>query len=431
MDDLRSLLHKQPILGEMSPASIDALIQGGRQQSFHHGDILLQEGAVSDSAVLILEGELEVSVQTAYGPVTLTVMSGPALMGEIGVLANLPRTATVRALSAGQALWIDDQLFARLSEDHPAILRRIVAVLGQRIASFNQAIGFYTNALAALERDDLDPNLLDDLRNPPAELLSFAVTFRKMADQIVSRLARMREMASAAAIQRAMLPDPLPADGNGTRFTLFADMRAAKEVGGDFYDAFLITPDRLAITVGDVSGKGVPASLFMAVCQTVMRMLLRQESNLARAVSRADEMLDASNREFMFATFFVAVLDLPSGELTYCNCGHNPPLLMRGDICERLAAEDPPLAVASPHEYTMRTTRLSAGDSLLLYTDGVTEAHRSDNSLFGDERLSAVAHEPGRLDGLIGRIMQSVDTFADGRPQFDDMACVALGYHGG
>ena len=179
MDDLRSLLRKQPMLGELSPENIDALIRDGRQQSFNRDDVLLQEGAVSDSAVLILEGELEVSVQTAYGPVTLTVMSGPALMGEIGVLANLPRTATVRALSAGQALWIDDQLFARLSEDHPAILRRIVAVLGQRIASFNQAIGFYTNALAALERDDLDPRLLDDLRNPPAELLSFAVTFRK------------------------------------------------------------------------------------------------------------------------------------------------------------------------------------------------------------------------------------------------------------
>jgi CRP-like cAMP-binding protein len=427
MDDLRSFLRTQPLLGQMSPANLEDLVASGRSQAFAAGDVLLEEGAGSDSAVLVLEGEVEVSVRTTYGPVTLNVVAAPALMGEIGVLANLPRTATVRARGAGQALWIGGDLFTRIAQDDPAVLRQIVAVLGQRIAAFNQAIGFYTNALAALEREDLDPRLLDELRNPPPELLSFALTFRKMADQITARMARMREMASAAAIQRAMLPDPLPADPAG-RFALHAAMRPAREVGGDFYDAFLITPDRLAVTVGDVSGKGVPASLFMAVCQTVMRLLLREEPDLGRAVSRANEMLDANNREVMFATFFVGVLDLGSGALSYCNCGHNPPLLIRPDGAAWLGAKDPPLAVACPYEYGMQRTSLAAGDALVLYTDGITEAHRGDNALFGETRLAAAIAGP--LDGVIGRVMDAADAFAEGAPQFDDMACVVLGYAG-
>ena len=142
-------------------------------------------------------------------------------------------------------------------------------------------------------------------------------------------------------------------------------------------------------------------------------------------------MLDANNREAMFATMFAGMLDLTTGELTYCNCGHNPPLLLRAGRGTWLTGGNPPLAVASGHAFTTCTLAMVPGDRLLLYTDGVTEAHRADDSLFGEQRLTACAEAGGTLDGLIGRVMAAVDAFANGTPQFDDMACVALGYCGG
>src|SRR5690606_20192209 len=161
---------------------------------------------------------------------------------------------------------IGKDVFNSLADENPGILRHVVGQLGTRLKSLNSAIGVYTDALAALEKDVFDRSILDSLNNPSAELVNFAETFRRMAEQIALRQRQREELASAAAIQHAMLPEPLPRDRH-ERFDLFTAMRPAREVGGDFYDAFFLDRDRLVITIGDVSGKGVPASLFMAVCQ--------------------------------------------------------------------------------------------------------------------------------------------------------------------
>src|SRR5262249_48845979 len=155
------------------------------------------------------------------------------------------------------------------------------------------------------------------------------VADRIMAAQLAQKRAREAEMASAAAIQRAMLPNLQPNDLAEGRLDIFAHMIPAREVGGDLYDIVKLDGNGVAITIGDGCGKGVPASLFMAITQTVMRLVVRSSQNLQAEIGAANKLLVASNREEMFTTLFCGVLDVPSSAMTYCNCGHNPPLVLR------------------------------------------------------------------------------------------------------
>jgi phosphoserine phosphatase RsbU/P len=149
--------------------------------------------------------------------------------------------------------------------------------------------------------------------------------------------------------------------------------------------------NRVAITIGDVCGKGVPASLFMAVTQTVMRLVVRAGQNLQAEVGAANDLMVANNREEMFTTLFCGVIDAPSGTVTYCNCGHNPPLVLRRGqrTFEPLRACGPPLGMMNGMTYEPREIALASGDMLLLYTDGVTEAENRETAQFGMERLEA------------------------------------------
>lgn len=434
MDETRSRLRRHSLFRALPEEALESLVAQSTSTRFTAGDVLLEQGEASDSAIIVLDGELDVVARMATGPVKLARVGGMALLGEIGVLADLPRTATVEAVSDGRLLTIGKDAFSRLADENPAILRYVVSRLGDQIGAFNRAVAVYTNALAALEREEFEADMLEHLNNPSPELMNFAATFRRMADQIVLKQRHREEMASATAIQRAMLPDPLPVDPSG-RAALFAAMRPAREVGGDFYDAFQLDEDRLAVSVGDVSGKGVPAALFMAVCQTTIRVALREHGDdIARAVGHANDLLEAENKASMFATFFGAIVDLRTGRTRFCNCGHNEPALRRADgRLELLSTSGMALGMMGGATFESAEVTLGAGDRLLLYTDGLTEAHDPRGELFGDERLvEAVAqHGAGVFADLVPAIFSDVDAFTAGAAQHDDLTCIALGFSGG
>lgn len=429
---LISLLRTHPIFAPLSDSAIAQFVGQGRRMIVEAGEILIGQGDPSDCAFILLDGEADVYVETAYGPVVLNSLGHGQFFGEIGTLAAMPRTATVRARSTIEVLHIDGELILAIARSHPDLLLSVIRQLGERMVTINRAIGFYTQALAALERHDFDPSILDELLNPVPELLSFAHTFRRMAEQIILRRAHDQEMASAAAIQRAMLPAPLALAERDSRIDIYALIRPAREVGGDLYNYFPMGPDRIAIVIGDVSGKGVPASLFMGITQTVIQIALREIDDLATAVGRANQFLSRDNRKSMFATLFCGVLELSSGTLTYCNCGHNPPLVLRAaGACEGLATCGPALAVVAPVAYRPRTIVLAPGDRLLLYTDGITEAENATQEQFGEDRLAAACGAPcgAAAQDLVEEVVRRVDEFASGAPQSDDIACVALCYH--
>src|SRR5262249_12288364 len=214
------------------------------------------------------------------------------------------------------------------------------------------------------------------------------VADRIMAAQIARQRAHEAEMASAAAIQRAMLPRIQPSDFAEARLDIFARMIPAREVGGDLYDIVKLDGNRVVIMIGDVCGKGIPASLFMAITQTVMRLVVRSGQDFQAEINAANNMLVSNNREEMFTTLFCGVIDVSSGTMTYCNCVHNAPLILgRGGSFERLHNCGPPMGIISDISYVPRSIVLAPGDSLLLYTDGVTEAANSRSAQFGMERL--------------------------------------------
>jgi serine phosphatase RsbU (regulator of sigma subunit) len=256
------------------------------------------------------------------------------------------------------------------------------------------------------------------------------VADRIMAAQIAQRRAHEAEMASAAAIQRAMLPSLQPTDIAEGQLDIFADMIPAREVGGDLYDLVKLDGNRVVITIGDVCGKGVPASLFMAITQTVMRLVVQSGQEFQADINAANKLLVANNREEMFTTLFCGVIDAPSGTMTYCNCGHNPPLVLRRgeSTFEPLRNCGPPLGIVDSINYVPRSIALAPGDMLLLYTDGVTEAENAQSAQFGMERLEQAILEtrghPAR--GVVEHVIKRVAEFANGAPQSDDITCIAV-----
>jgi serine phosphatase RsbU (regulator of sigma subunit) len=256
------------------------------------------------------------------------------------------------------------------------------------------------------------------------------VAERIVAAQIAQERVREAEMASAAAIQRAMLPAMQSNASAKSGLDIFAHMTPAREVGGDLYDIVKLDESRLVITIGDVCDKGIPAALFMAITQTIMRLEVHSGEDLQAEIGSANKLLVANNRERMYTTLFCGVLDVPSGRLTYCNCGHNPPLILRrdGGIFESLTSCGPPLGIKATASYAPGFVELAAGDILVLYTDGVTEAETARSAQFGMERLqqTILAARGQGARGVVERILESVAQFTSGAPQSDDITCVAV-----
>jgi sigma-B regulation protein RsbU (phosphoserine phosphatase) len=429
----RSLLElatANPLLGQLSKDDRQSLIASGVLVTIADGEQLIRQGAPSDAAYLLVEGEVAVLVETAYGLVQLAKLGAGSLVGEVGVFTDVVRTATVRARGRIRAVRFDQNELIRAGTNNPAFLRSIMANLGQYIKTFNNALGFYTNALTAIEQETFDLRLLDDLMQPMPELVNFAETFRRMAKQVILRQEHRKEMVNAAAIQHAFLPDLPLSIPSAPNLDLHAEMLSAKEVGGDLYDLFLIDEQHLAITIGDVSGKGIPAALFMAVTQSVLRLVLRQGNELARHICAANELIISFNKESLFATLFCGVLHLPTATLAYCNCGHNPPIILRRgeESLQRLARTGPPLGLLAGAAYFIREIQLAGDDCLVLFTDGITEAFDESNQPYGDSRLEGtIKKEQGKpARDMITQIFDSVRQFAGDALQSDDMTCLAL-----
>ena len=295
-------------------------------------------------------GEVTVTADSPRGEIPVSTLKAPALVGELGSLARLPRSATARARTPVTVLQIGCDALAEVARATPSLLIDVIGRMGDRLRKINGAIGLYTHALAALERHEFDPALLEELRNPIPDLADFGQTFGRMAEQIVLRRQRDDEMASAAVIQRALLPkvDEFVAE---TGLDVSASMTPARDVGGDFFDLVRLADGRVAIGVGDVCGKGVPAALFMGITRTLIRINLRETPDLPGAILKANAYLANNNAAELFATLLYAAFDPRSGEIEYASCGHLPALLRRaGGAVETLPAGGLPVGLFDTSE---------------------------------------------------------------------------------
>src|SRR5271165_6605868 len=425
--ELRAAIRATSAFRDLSEAKVSFLIEAGELQTFDPHAILMVQGEPSDSVVLILTGEVVVTSDSARGVIPVSTMQAPCLVGETGALARLPRSATVRARTAVTALRIGRAALAEVARSTPSMLIDVIGRMGDRLRRVNSAIGLYTHALAALERHEFDPALLEELRNPIADLADFGQTFGRMAEQIILRRQRDDEMASAAVIQRALLPKVAEFAAE-TGLDVSAAMTPARDVGGDFFDFIRLDDGRVAFGVGDVCGKGVPAALFMGITRTLIRIHLRETPDLAAAILKSNAYIANNNAAELFATLLYAAYDPRSSEVEYCSCGHLAGLVRRaGGAVESLEAGGLPVGLFDNLKVKVRKAALRPGDLLFLYTDGVTEAEDAERSEFGAERLIDLLAEAkaARAAESIALVNRAVKDFAGGQPQFDDVTCLA------
>jgi phosphoserine phosphatase RsbU/P len=427
---LRAAIRATSAFRDLSDDNVSFLIEAGDLRTFAPDAILMAQGEQADAVMLILAGEVTVTTDSARGVIPISTIKAPCLVGETGALAQLPRTATVRACTEVAALCIGRAALAEVARAAPSMLIDVIGRMGERMRRIYGAIGLYTHALGALERHEFDSALLDELRNPIPDLADFGQTFGRMAEQIILRRQRDDEMASAAVIQRALLPK-VGEFAAETGVDVSASMTPARNVGGDFFDLIRLEDGRIAFGVGDVCGKGVPAALFMGITKTLIRINLRETPDLPAAILKANAFLINNNAAELFATVLYAAFDPRSGEVEYCCCGHLPALLRRADgAVETLPAGGLPVGLFDHLKVKARQTAMREGDLLFLYTDGVTEAADAEARQFGEQRLlDLLARSTGaNAAEVIARVNAAVGEYSQGEPQFDDVTCLAIAH---
>ncbi len=317
-------------------------------------------------------------------------------------------------------------LLAKLNElQNPAIKTVMVSAYGDmdniRTAMNNGAYDFVTK-----------PVDFADLARTIEKTLNEINLIRKSLQEHKQLVAIQHDLETARSIQLGILPKTFPAFPGRDEFDIYAAMEAAKEVGGDLYDFFMIDHNHLGIVIGDVSGKGVPAAIFMAVSRTLIRATALKGQSPASCFNYVNSLLCVESVNSMFVTAFYGILDLTTGELVYANAGHNFPYVTNsaGEVRPIEGSGGIPLGLMDFKPYEMHTTTINPGDMILLYTDGVTEAMNKEEELYSEERLEKFlsANSAAPLKDLTGNLFAEIHSYANGMEQSDDITTLAVRY---
>ncbi len=231
-----------------------------------------------------------------------------------------------------------------------------------------------------------------------------------------------------------MIPSTFPPYPDLPQVDLFAFLKSAREVGGDLYDFFLIEKTKFCFAIGDVSGKGVPASLFMAVTRTLLRTIADKVDSPGEIVNILNKSLTANKTNNMFVTFFLGIIDLETGKLDYCNAGHNQPFLVKknGEVIKFNIADGIPLGFFSSYEYPESTMMLDAGDKIVAYTDGVSEAEKSEEEMYSEDDIETIlrAHADKNPREIVNLMLAEIEQYVGDYPQSDDITMMAVSYNG-
>lgn len=369
------------------------------------GTPLLLPGEINQFLYFLLDGELEVCFnKQASDPI---VLRPGQVTGELSVIDGGVVTALVRAGTSSQLLVMHEDIFWQEMVASPESARQVMRMMARRLRSTADRLVRNAREKVALEAIE-------------------------------------KELKLAREVQASMLPRRFPLFGDRQDFAVHAAMEPAKDIGGDFYDAMLIGPDTLLLAVGDVSGKGVAAALFMVRVMTALRAALlagasiagaaAAGSSLATVLGQVNDRLAADNDAGMFATLFAGVVDLSSGRIDYVNFGHLLPYF--AEPAGRLQVVDIEaggvFGVVEGMRGATGSRILRPGARLVLYTDGVTEAMDRDGVLYGDDRLARLLDELADAGpvAIVDAVKSGIETYAEGEPQADDITVLTFAYLG-
>ena len=299
----------------------------------------------------------------------------------------------------------------------------------------------FTNAVNEVAYGKLDAEL-PKIKSKD-EMLRLYNSFRKMQKSLTFQMDELkqvneqkgrieRELQIASNIQKSMLPKIFPPYPERDDIDIYGQQTPAKAVGGDLFD-FYIRDEKLFFCIGDVSGKGIPASLVMAVARSLFRTLSMHEPHPDRIITQMNDRMSEDNELNMFVTLFIGVLDLPTGRLRYCNAGHNAPLLLNqaDNLKQKVflpCDSNLPIGIMGGWKFTQQETNIVPGTTLFLYTDGLTEAENIEHELFGEERM--INAVPFAFDSkeIIDSVTEAVQAFTGDAEQSDDLTMLTICY---
>ncbi len=361
---------------------------------------------------------------------------------------HMPRDRLDRLLEDYVALGLAAALAAFL-------IGAVTATLSAR--RITRPVAALTRAAVEMDRGDFAPDALDPFGDRRDELGGLIRTFQTMAREVQARREHLEalvaertqdlerknalldeanrrmeeELAAAHSLQHAILPKNLPMDA---AYSGDAVMTPAREMAGDFYDYFTLPDGRLGLVIADVAGKGVAAAFFMAITRTVMRSTAQEIEGASECIRAVNDRISSENPHDLFVTLFYGILDPATGELTYANAGHNAPFLIRrnSDIETLPLTDGVAVGIMPELEYEERTLNLGLGDTLFMYTDGISEAMNAKGEMFNESRLESVLSVgPGSsVDTVIGNVTVAVGEFVGEAEQSDDITCLVLRYNG-
>lgn len=397
-----------------------------------HGQLLGHPTLIKPNAKEVLPATLALPPGLPLDAITRAESGKPQQVGKYYVQTLLVSNAPFRLVLVVPAA---DLLVSALKSGMPTVV-----LLVGGLALIFLLSSWLTRREAILPAQQLVRYIEDESRGAalsiprvPAAWRPWFETIRRVFNANSQLASIQQELDVARRMQQSIVPTRFPSRPD---LKLFARMIPAKEVGGDFYDYFWLSDTRIGIVIADVSGKGVPAALFMAVSRTLLRATATATATEAAGpgacLTLTNDLLSQENDATMFVTLFYGIIDLTTNELSYANGGHNPPLLMdpAGAVTVLPQTGGMALGVMEGMPYSERSVTLEPGSLLLLYTDGVTEAFNPENEEFSEARLITTLGECVDLpvEDTLERIVLAVTAFANKAPQSDDITCLAVRY---
>ena len=418
------------------------------------GEVLFRQGDPAESLFFIEEGELAVMLEVpGAGRVPVRRFGPGQCLGEMALYRSDRRTATVEALSEAHLRKLTSNDLIAMERDDPTLAlsmhRHIAALLAERVTYSNvelkDPLARLAHAIRGLAANDFADTGWDRTGVSLAakrgdEVGAIAQSLEFLVDRLHEHIDELRrataareaiesELRIAGQIQASLLPPPLSAK-EMSKLDFSAVIKPARETGGDLYDGFTLPDGRFLTLVGDVSGKGVPAAVFMALTSMGVRTLARDVMEPGLLLTKLNRLLCERNDTMQFVTAFAAVLNPATGELRWANAGHPSPALLdeTGRVTWLEGPRAVPLAIFEPVEYQTQLHHMAAGSTLVIYSDGVTEAMNAQQELFGSERIAQcyAGSAVKSASDTVARLVDTVQRYEGVAMQSDDITVAAL-----
>jgi sigma-B regulation protein RsbU (phosphoserine phosphatase) len=405
-----TLFLKIPLFKNMPKLDLFQLVNELPIESHKAGSFLFREGERGDSLYILMDGKLEI----VLGPGTsdemlLRTCSPGECVGEMSlIMPQGMRTASARLKEDSSVRLMTREKFNEMLLRYPQIAYSMVEIMSERLDTSNETA-------------------FNDLVIKNHALQSAYDELKEAQAQIIEKERLERELQVAADIQLSILPDVLP---DTEEFSFGAKILPARQVGGDFYDVFQLKDDRIGVVIGDVADKGIPSALFMARAHA----LIMAEADIAITASEVMQLVNSHitrlQKSTQFVTVLYGILDLKTRIFSYARAGHEPPLLLHPDGSVERIPHAPGMALGlwDPITLDVKEITLAPGDTLMMYTDGMTDCRNPQGEAFGIERIKSLLSELTKLNAQLAcdKLLETLLAYQDGAKQDDDVTLVAI-----